>query len=70
MADIAAQLAPSADQRRSNVIRDGKGLDCPALAYGPQAKAFLPLGKPSVVGLGGEKRELFPPVEITELGNR
>ena len=27
MADIVAQLAPSADQRRFNVISDGKGLD-------------------------------------------
>jgi len=32
MADIVAQLAPSADQRRSSVIGDGKGLDYPLRA--------------------------------------
>src|SRR5215467_2506886 len=32
MADIVAQLAPSADQRRSSVVGDGKGLDYPLSA--------------------------------------
>src|SRR6516164_11057110 len=32
MTDIVAQLAPSADQSRSNVISDGKGLDYPLRA--------------------------------------
>ena len=32
MADIVAQLAPSADQRRSNVISDGEGLYYPLRA--------------------------------------
>jgi phage terminase large subunit-like protein len=45
MADIAAQPAPSADQRRSSVIGDGKGLDYPLRA----APVAVLIGDPYLV---------------------